>query len=69
VAYTNTYQKKRAAYIIRVYGSVKHYDIPDSFIVRNIFPKHGIFISYRQWMNYKNKKQKEAAAIQLGFNF
>lgn len=56
MAYHNRNRLKRIEYIIKVYNEVKKPDIPDSFIVRNIFPKHHIYISYRLWMNIKNMK-------------
>jgi hypothetical protein len=46
-----------------VYSKEKQYDIPDSFIVSRIFPKHGIFISYSQFMNYKGNRSRPLAAV------
>lgn len=55
---TMAYNRKnyiiRLQYIVSVYKAYKHDDIPDSHIVRFHFPKHQIFITYRQWMNIKN---------------
>lgn len=44
---------KKAGFIVSVYNLYKHEDVPDTDIVRKKFPNHGIFISYRQWMNIK----------------
>lgn len=48
-----------------VYKSVKETDVPDTRILRSHFPKHGIFISYRQWMNIKGMKPSEYKQVQL----
>lgn len=53
MAYNRNNYIKRARSIIEVYNAHKHADVPDSHIVRNIFPKYNIFITYRQWMNIK----------------
>lgn len=53
MAYNNKNYIKKARYIIDVYNAHKHADVPDTRIVRNIFPKHNIYLSYRQWMNIK----------------
>lgn len=53
MAYNKNNYHKRARFIIEIYNSVKHSDVPDTDIVRCIFPKHNIFLSYRQWMNIK----------------
>lgn len=47
---------KRAQYIREVYFKVKEDDIPDTRIVRSVFPRYNIWISYRQWMNIKNMR-------------
>tara|TARA_R110002012_G_scaffold94083_1_gene227964 strand:+ start:1937 stop:2158 length:222 start_codon:yes stop_codon:yes gene_type:complete len=47
---------KTAQHIREVYLRHKEEDIPDTRIVRNIFPKFNIFLSYRQWMNIKSMK-------------
>nr|DAD65336.1 MAG TPA: hypothetical protein [Myoviridae sp. ctOoC8]DAY26224.1 MAG TPA: hypothetical protein [Caudoviricetes sp.] len=44
---------KRARYIVEVYKKHKYDDVPDTRIVRHIFPKYHIYINYRQWMNIK----------------
>lgn len=56
MSYNKTNYYKRARFIIQVYNSVKNPDLPDTRIVANLFPKHGINISYRQWMNIKGTK-------------
>jgi hypothetical protein len=53
MAYNKKNYNKRARFIIEVYNGAKNPDIPDTKIVARIFPKHGINISYRQWMNIK----------------
>lgn len=59
MAYHNRNRLKYIEHILSVYNSVKHYDVPDSHIVRHIFPKHNIYISYRNWMSIKNMKMRE----------
>jgi hypothetical protein len=54
VAYNSNNKTKQKEYILNVYATVKHYDVPDTYIVRCIFPKHNIFISYRTWLGIKN---------------
>lgn len=39
--------------MVAVYNQHKQYDVPDTHIVRHVFPKHNIFISYRTWMVIK----------------
>lgn len=56
MAYNRNNYLKRARYIIGVYNDFKHADVPDTTILRNVFPKHNIYISYRQWMNIKGMK-------------
>ena len=53
MAYNKNNYYKRLKYIVDVYNDAKHSDVPDTTILRNVFPKHNIFISYRQWMNIK----------------
>ena len=53
VAYNRNNYLKKAGYIIMVYNLYKFPDVPDSHIVRFHFPKHNIYITYRQWMNIK----------------
>lgn len=60
---------KTALYIREVYLKVKEEDIPDTRIVRNVFPKYGIFLGYRQWMDIKgmriNRSEEEINPNQL----
>ncbi|MDV3980945.1 hypothetical protein CMT48_07695 [Elizabethkingia anophelis] len=53
MAYNKNNYYKKARKIIEVYNRYKYEDVPDTKIVRNIFPKYDIYISYRQWMNIK----------------
>lgn len=53
MAYNRRNYLKRARFIVSVYQQYKQEDVPDTRIVRHFFPKHDIFISYRQWMNIK----------------
>lgn len=55
MAYNRENYLKKAAYIVSVYTLYKDQGMFDSRIVRNHFPKHGIHIKYRQWMNIKNE--------------
>ena len=61
MAYNQNNKNKRSMYILDVYKSVKQQDIPDTYILRNIFPKHGIFISYKTWMQIKGAKPSQLA--------
>ena len=53
MAYNRNNYYKRARYIIEIYNGAKHADVPDTTIVRNVFPKYNIHLTYRQWMNIK----------------
>ncbi|WP_220764706.1 hypothetical protein [Flavobacterium sp. UMI-01] len=53
MAYNKKNYNKRAQFIIDVYKNAKHDDVPDTKIIRTVFPKFNIYISYRQWMNIK----------------
>lgn len=53
MAYNKKNYNKRAQFIIDVYQNAKHADVPDTKIIRTVFPKFHIYISYRQWMNIK----------------
>ena len=55
----------RAQYIVSVYEAYKYSDVPDTHIVRNYFPKHQIFINYRQWMNIKNIPLPSAGRVKI----
>lgn len=59
MAYNNKNHLKRVRYIIDIYKLVKEIDKPDTFILRVVFPKYHIHISYRTWMVYKNMKASE----------
>jgi len=65
MAYHRNNYLKSVNYMMGVYQSVKESDVPDTRIIRNIFPKHGIYISYRQWMNIKGMKPSEYKQSQL----
>lgn len=65
MAYQRSNYLKKAAHIISVYKAIKESDKPDTRIVSQEFPKHGIFIGYRQWMNIKGMKPSEYAPNQL----
>jgi hypothetical protein len=59
MAYNRNNYLKHVASLIALYNSVKESDKPDTFIVKNIFPKHDIFISYSKWMKIKGLKPSE----------
>jgi hypothetical protein len=59
MAYNRRNYLKNVRYIVAVYNRIKQHDIPDTHILRHEFPKHGIFISYRTWMNIKNLSSSE----------
>jgi len=59
MAYNRSNYSKRVQYIVEVYKQAKERDIPDTRILRVVFPKHGIYISYRQWMNIKAMKPSD----------
>ncbi|ADY51530.1 hypothetical protein Pedsa_0958 [Pseudopedobacter saltans DSM 12145] len=59
MAYHRTNYLKKVSHIMAVYQEVKEPDIPDTKIVAKVFPKHNIYISYRQWMNLKGLKPSE----------
>lgn len=65
MSYNNRNYLKKARYIIAIYNAHKHADVPDTRIVRNIFPKYNIFLSYRQWMNIKGMVVPKAEDHQL----
>jgi hypothetical protein len=64
MSYNGVNKDKSNSHIMAVYQSVKHYDVPDTYIVRCIFPKHNIFISYNTWLNIKNGGKKETTGKQ-----
>jgi hypothetical protein len=53
MAYNRKNYYKRARFIIAVYNENKYSDVPDTKIINQIFPRHNIYLSYRQWMNIK----------------
>lgn len=53
MAYNRRNYLARIRHIVEVYNQYKNPDVPDTRIVSNYFPRHGIFISYRTWMNIK----------------
>lgn len=59
MAYNRANQQKRINYILSIYKAAKEADKPDTFIVRHVFPKYNIFISYRTLMYYKGLKPSE----------
>lgn len=59
MAYNKHNKLKRWKYIAEVYMKEKQEDIPDTFIVANVFPKYKIFISLRTWMTIKGMKPSE----------
>ncbi|MDN3672632.1 hypothetical protein QWY99_22070 [Flavobacterium branchiarum] len=65
MAYNKKNYNKRAQFIIEVYKSVKYSDVPDTKIIKTIFPQHNIFISYRQWMNIKGMPIPKQPKTQL----
>lgn len=65
MAYHNRNRLKKIEHIIQVYNEVKTPDIPDTRIISQVFPKHHIYISYRQWMMIKNMKFSERYPKQL----
>lgn len=57
MAYHREFYLKKAGFIVSIYNMYKDQGIiHDTKIIKNYFPKHGIFISYRQWMNIKGMK-------------
>jgi hypothetical protein len=65
MAYNRNNYFKRVRFIIEVYKQAKHADVPDTQIVRTVFPKHNIHLSYRQWMNLKGLQVPKAPVNQL----
>lgn len=56
MAYNRENYLKKAAFIVSVYNMYKDQGIMhDTKIIREHFPKHGIHIKYRQWMNIKGE--------------
>lgn len=65
MAYQRTNHLRRIAHIIAVYNSIKEPDKPDTVIIDREFPKHGIYISYRRWMQIKSMKPSDYCLDQL----
>jgi hypothetical protein len=61
MAYNKRNYLKKVQYIMSVYQGHKYADVSDASILRNIFPKHNIHISYRQWMNIKSAANHQPA--------
>jgi len=59
MAYNPANRLRNIKEILAVYVNEKHSDLPDTRIVKQIFPKYGIHISYRTWMTIKAMKQKD----------
>lgn len=59
MAYNRKNYLKEVKRVLAVYTDVKQEHIPDTFIVRSLFPKHGIHISYRKWMIIKGFKPSD----------
>lgn len=64
MAYNRNNYKKFSEYVWCIYESVKERDVPDTYIVRHVFPKHHIYISYRKWMTIKNEMTGAAGNAQ-----
>jgi hypothetical protein len=59
MAYNPRNKLKQYKRIIAVYNEVKEEDIPDTYIVKHLFPKYNIYISYRTWVSIKGLKPSE----------
>lgn len=59
MSYNKKQYNKRILSILNVYYANKDEDTPDTFIVKKIFPKHNIFMSYRTWLNIKRMKPSQ----------
>ena len=68
LAYNSRNHQKNVEMIIRLYLLVKEHDVPDTKIIRHIFPKHGVFISYRTLMYYKRIKLRTAVDNKIQLN-
>jgi hypothetical protein len=68
MAYHREYYLKKSAFIVSVYNMYKAQGIiHDTKIVKNHFPKHGIHISYRQWMNIKGEVIPKGSFVNKDF--
>ncbi|HMR84800.1 MAG TPA: hypothetical protein PKE30_16760 [Niabella sp.] len=68
MAYNRNNHLRRINAIVAVYQKEKHHDVPDTFIVAKIFPKHNIHISYRTWMYIKSTPLKQSQSQLSLFN-
>jgi hypothetical protein len=59
MAYNRNNYLKYVCRIVELYQEHKEADKPDTYILRHVFPKHGIYISYRKWMYIKSMKPSE----------
>lgn len=65
MAYHRRNYLKKVEHIMQVYRDAKERDVPDTRILRTVFPENKIYISYRQWMNIKGMKPSEYQQNQL----
>jgi hypothetical protein len=52
-------KQKYREHVMNIYAQVKQEDIADSYIVRIIFPKHHIYVSYNTFMRIKHPQGKK----------
>lgn len=65
MAYHRRNYLRKVEHIMQVYREAKERDVPDTRILRTVFPENKIYISYRQWMNIKGMKPSEYQQRQL----
>lgn len=58
MAYNSNNYNKWVKEVIKLYNDLKTPDVPDTEIIRREFPRHNIYLSYRQWMNIKGRPVK-----------
>jgi hypothetical protein len=56
MAYHKGNYMRQVRHIVATYHRLKTADYPDTYVVRTLFPKENIYISYRTWMNIKNMR-------------
>lgn len=56
MAYHKGNYMRQIRHIVATYHRLKTPDHPDTYVVRHLFPKENIYISYRTWMNIKNMR-------------
>lgn len=61
MAYNKGNYMRSIRHIVATYHRLKNPDLPDTYVVRVLFPKENIYISYRTWMNIKNMKTQTPA--------